>query len=302
MAGCWSGRRQAARGRTFRVVFVPGLAERIFPQRLREDALLLDARRAELGAPLAVADTRADDERLQLRLAVGAAAERIHLSYPRLELAESRPRVPSFYVLDVLRATTGRIPRYKALSDLAFENGRASLDWPAPPVARGRHRRPRARPGGAAAAAARAGVGAVAQPTAAPATCSSSTRRCCGRCASAMHAGSRHRIPADGLNRVVDLTRPALDQAAAHRAPVLADRAAALRRLPVPVPARRHLPAGAARGAGAAAAPRSAHQGQPVPRDPDRVPAPAAGQRDAAGDRGSPARRRGRCSSGRSAR
>ena len=127
------GTPQAARGRTFRVVFVPGLAERIFPQRLREDALLLDARRAELGAPLAVADTRADDERLQLRLAVGAAAERIHLSYPRLELAESRPRVPSFYVLDVLRATTGSIPRYKTLSDLAFENGRASLDWPAPP-------------------------------------------------------------------------------------------------------------------------------------------------------------------------
>ena len=104
---------------------------------------------------LAVADTRADDERLQLRLAVGAAAERIHLSYPRLELAESRPRVPSFYVLDVMRATTGRIPRYKTLSDLAFENGGASLDWPAPPIARGRHRRPRARPGGAAPAAAR---------------------------------------------------------------------------------------------------------------------------------------------------
>ncbi|MGD9904598.1 MAG: PD-(D/E)XK nuclease family protein [Vicinamibacterales bacterium] len=123
----------AARGRRFRVVFVPGLAERVFPQRLREDALLLDARRAELAAPLAVAETRADDERLQLRLAVGAAVDRIYLSYPRLELAESRPRVPSFYVLDVMRATTGTIPRYQALSDLAFENGHASLAWPAPP-------------------------------------------------------------------------------------------------------------------------------------------------------------------------
>jgi len=127
------GTPQAARGRRFRVVFVPGLAERVFPQRLREDALLLDARRAELSAPLPVVESRADDERLQLRLAVGAATDRLYLSYPRVELAESRPRVPSFYVLDVMRAITGAIPRYQALSDLAFENGHASLAWPAPP-------------------------------------------------------------------------------------------------------------------------------------------------------------------------
>ncbi|MEP7117823.1 MAG: PD-(D/E)XK nuclease family protein, partial [Acidobacteriota bacterium] len=126
------GTPHAVRGRQFRVVFVPGLAERIFPQRLREDALLVDARRAALGADLPRADARADDERLQLRLAVGAAAARVHLSYPRLELAESRPRVPSFYVLDVMRATTGAIPRYKTLADDAFAAGNASLDWPAP--------------------------------------------------------------------------------------------------------------------------------------------------------------------------
>ena len=115
---------------------MPGLAERVFPQRLREDALLLDARRADARrARCAVADTRADDERLQLRLAVGAAAERVYLSYPRLELAESRPRVPSFYVLDVMRATTGAHPAlHRRSSDLAFANGRASLAWPAPPT------------------------------------------------------------------------------------------------------------------------------------------------------------------------
>jgi ATP-dependent helicase/nuclease subunit B len=126
------GTPQAARGRTFAVVFVPGLAERMFPQRLREDALLLDARRRALDDGLAVADTRATDERLQLRLAVGAATSRVYLSYPRLELAESRPRVPSFYVLDVMRATTGAIPRYKTLADDAASEGAASLDWPAP--------------------------------------------------------------------------------------------------------------------------------------------------------------------------
>jgi hypothetical protein len=32
-----------ARGRAFRVGFVPGLAERVFPEKLRQDPLLLDA-------------------------------------------------------------------------------------------------------------------------------------------------------------------------------------------------------------------------------------------------------------------
>lgn len=126
------GTPQSARGRTFSVVFVPGMAERIFPQRLREDALLLDARRAALDPALPVTETRADEERLQLRLAVGAATARVHLSYPRLELAESRPRVPSFYVLDVMRATTGAIPRYDAVAEDASARGGARLDWPAP--------------------------------------------------------------------------------------------------------------------------------------------------------------------------
>ena len=63
---------------------------------------------------------------------MGAATTRLHLSYPRLELAESRPRVPSFYVLDVVRATTGIIPRYDALAEDASKHGGAWLDWPAP--------------------------------------------------------------------------------------------------------------------------------------------------------------------------
>jgi hypothetical protein len=39
------GTPHQARGRSFRVVFVPGLAERVVPQRPREDPLLLDDRR-----------------------------------------------------------------------------------------------------------------------------------------------------------------------------------------------------------------------------------------------------------------
>jgi RecB family exonuclease len=129
------GTCHAARGRSFRVVFVPGLVERVFPQRLREDALLLDARRAALDANLAVRQTRADDERLQLRLATGAASERLYVSYPRVELRDSRARVPSFYVLDVVRAMSGAVPNYSQVAEQANRQGEASLAWPAPPAA-----------------------------------------------------------------------------------------------------------------------------------------------------------------------
>ena len=122
-----------ARGRAFRVVFIPGLAERMFPQKPRQDPLLVDAARSRLDRRLG---TRADQgrrERLLLHLAVGAAVERLYVSYPRLEIAEGRARVPSFYALDVLRGATGRIPDHEALAAAAAASGDPSLAWPAPP-------------------------------------------------------------------------------------------------------------------------------------------------------------------------
>ena len=54
------GSPQQARGRTFRVVFVAGLAERMFPQRPHEDPMLLDREMREpLGAGLALQEDRA---------------------------------------------------------------------------------------------------------------------------------------------------------------------------------------------------------------------------------------------------
>ena len=122
-----------ARGRVFRVVFVPGLAERLFPQRPHEDPMLLDREmRGRLAADLAVQKDRIATERLLLRLAAGAATDRLWISYPRIEVGESRPRVPSTYALDVMRAITGRIPRHDALQRSAAEAGGAGLAWPAP--------------------------------------------------------------------------------------------------------------------------------------------------------------------------
>ena len=122
-----------ARGRSFRVVFVPGLAERMFPQKPREDPLLLDALRGQADESLATQPQRLAAERLLLQIAAGAASERLYISYPRIELAESRARVPSFYALDVIRAATGRVPDYEWLEARARVAGNATLAWPAPP-------------------------------------------------------------------------------------------------------------------------------------------------------------------------
>ena len=126
------GSPNQVRGRAFTVVFAPGLAERLFPEKLREDPLLLDDLRHELASGLAVQDDRAALERLLLRLVVGAATDRLYTSFPRIETAEARARVPSFYALEIMRAVTGRVPDYQTLERTAARESQASLAWPAP--------------------------------------------------------------------------------------------------------------------------------------------------------------------------
>ena len=126
------GTPEQARGRCFEVVFVPGLAERLFPHKLREDPLLLDELRTRLAASLPTNDVRLEHERLLLALATGAARKRLCLSYPRIEIAEARPRVPSFYALEVQRAITGQIPSFEQLSQQAETVAHSRLAWPAP--------------------------------------------------------------------------------------------------------------------------------------------------------------------------
>ncbi len=126
------GTPHQARGRSFRVVFVPGLAERVVPQRPREDPLLLDDMRRTVAPDLMTLPERGSAERLLLKIAIGAARERLFLSYPRLDVSETRARVPSFYALDVMRAMTGTVPNHQELEYDAAREGGANLAWPAP--------------------------------------------------------------------------------------------------------------------------------------------------------------------------
>ena len=130
----WVAPAESARGLAFDVVFVPGLAEKLFPRKIVEDPLLPDARREILdGAWLATQGTRTARERLALRLAVGAARVRVHLSYPRVDVEQARARVPSFYLLEALRATeSGVLPGFDALARRTAAASPARLGWPAP--------------------------------------------------------------------------------------------------------------------------------------------------------------------------
>ena len=123
---------EQARGRRFDVVFVPGLAERVFPQKPREDPILLDALRDRIDAGLSQQHERGRRERWLLQLAAGAATRRLYLSYSRIDVAVGRVRVPSFYALEVQRALTGRIPPPRTLEEAAAAAVGARLAWPAP--------------------------------------------------------------------------------------------------------------------------------------------------------------------------
>jgi CRISPR/Cas system-associated exonuclease Cas4 (RecB family) len=120
------------RGRSFNAVFLPGLAEGLFPRRAAEDPILLDTYRVKIEKPLLEQGERVRQERMLLHLAVGSAEQHLIYSYPRMDVMENRPRVPSFYALELLRATRGKLPDLRSFEHEAAANAPTRLDWPAP--------------------------------------------------------------------------------------------------------------------------------------------------------------------------
>jgi CRISPR/Cas system-associated exonuclease Cas4 (RecB family) len=119
-------------GRHFSLVFVLGLAEKLFPPRISEDPMLADAVRRKVSPRLACVDDRSRRERAFLHASVSAADERVVLSFPRFDTVHARPRVPSFYGLEVLRAVDGVLPPFDELSRRAQPGAAARMGFPAP--------------------------------------------------------------------------------------------------------------------------------------------------------------------------
>jgi ATP-dependent helicase/nuclease subunit B len=131
--GCvFVGSLAEARGCAFACVFVPGLSEGAFPKRALEDPLLADRIRRALNLGLDEKDARVARERLLLRRAAAAAGECLTVSYPRMDAVEGRPRVPSFYALEVVRAAEGRLPGLRQFESASRSRSTAQLGWPAP--------------------------------------------------------------------------------------------------------------------------------------------------------------------------
>jgi ATP-dependent helicase/DNAse subunit B len=123
---------EESRGQEFAVVFLPGLAEGLFPQKALEDPLLLDTFRKAADENLPLRHHRVDQERVRLHLAVAAANQKLVVSYPRMDVAEARPRVPSFYALELPRAIAGQLPELRQFEERSRNAAPARLNRPAP--------------------------------------------------------------------------------------------------------------------------------------------------------------------------
>ncbi|MDQ2730795.1 MAG: hypothetical protein M3Y56_03975, partial [Armatimonadota bacterium] len=89
--------------REFRVVFVAGLLEGLFPRRPAEDPFFRDGERSALaaaGVRLSTSLESADEEKLLFYRAVSAARDQLFLTYPRVS-GEGREVLRSFYVDEV---------------------------------------------------------------------------------------------------------------------------------------------------------------------------------------------------------
>lgn len=130
--GVWVGPVEDAEGACFDIVFVPGLAGGSFPKKSFEDPLLLDGARARLHPDLPRRARLAEQERARLRVALECAEVALEASFPRLDADRNRPRVPSFYAMDLIRAATGRLPPLAELEHRAAAETAVRAGWEVP--------------------------------------------------------------------------------------------------------------------------------------------------------------------------
>ena len=209
----------------------------MFPQKPREDPLLLDAARAPLGAGLRDADATAPSSR---SCSCGSRSARprsaLYVSFPTVEIGEGRPRVPSLYALEVLARDDGpRAERRRAAAGGRARSRDATLAWPAPA-----DRREAIDALEHDLATLRALVDRAGSPRARPRALHPAVERLPAALGPrALHARRSGRGPTGTASRR-STDRAAADsrRAAARRAPLFAVGAAEVRRLPVSVPAR----------------------------------------------------------------
>jgi RecB family exonuclease len=106
--GIFVGDVMSARGLSWPLVILLGLAEKSFPRVIREDPLVTDEERARISPDLPQKLDGYEEERLLFSLTTAAAREKLVLGYPRLEPSTSRPRLASFLLLEYAGAKNFR--------------------------------------------------------------------------------------------------------------------------------------------------------------------------------------------------
>lgn len=105
----------AARGLSFRALFILGLNEGVFPRTIREDAFLRDRDREilerDLGYKVNPKLSAFDEEKLLFTLLVNAASENLYCSFQRSD-DSGRVLAPSWYLSELKRALTGASARH----------------------------------------------------------------------------------------------------------------------------------------------------------------------------------------------
>jgi ATP-dependent helicase/nuclease subunit B len=86
-------------------VFVCGLAEGLFPTRVRDDSLLPDAERRVTEGELPLRSSRVDDDHRRFLAALASASGERVLFFPRGDLRRTTERTPSRFLLDAVAAT-----------------------------------------------------------------------------------------------------------------------------------------------------------------------------------------------------
>lgn len=108
----------SAAGFCFPIVFIPGLAEKIFPAPVSVDPLLPETERQALAGLFPLRRRKLEVDRLRFSLALGGARGKAILSWPRATAAGSKEQLPSFFLSCCGEALLGSRPGYEQLSRL----------------------------------------------------------------------------------------------------------------------------------------------------------------------------------------
>lgn len=108
----------AAQNIRFKITFIPGMLEGVFPAPFRQDPLIPDEERKLLGGKIPLRREAVQREALSFAAAVDTASEKLILSFPRFNSRSGKEQLPSNYLLKTGEALSGKHYSADAISEI----------------------------------------------------------------------------------------------------------------------------------------------------------------------------------------